>query len=68
MLKTCPNEIRKTQLVARNEPPAVTPPSAPVVDNNITIINQLRAENEELKILIAQLAEKIDQGAVNGGY
>lgn len=68
MLKTCPNEIRKTQLVARNAPPAVTPPPAPVVDSNAAIIEQLRTENAELKILIAQLAEKIDKGSVNGGY
>ena len=64
MLKNCGNEIKKTQLVARNEPPVVEQP----VNNNEAIIAQLRAENQELKLLIAQLAERIDNKAVNGGY
>jgi hypothetical protein len=63
MLKNCPSEIKKTQLVARNEPPIVEQPV-----NNDDKLTQLQKENQELKLLISQLAERIDNKTVNGGY
>jgi len=61
MLSKCTENITKTAVVARTTP-------TPTVNDNSEIINQLRAENEQLKILIAQLAERIDNNTVNGGY
>lgn len=66
MLSKCNRNIVKTAVV-----PRATPQPQPTVINNdnTVIINQLRQENTELKVLIAQLAEKIDnQGPVDGGY
>lgn len=61
MLRDCGSNITKTAVVVRNEP---------VINNNVNIVNQLKQENEQLKVLIAQLAQKIDTMAppVNGGY
>lgn len=59
MLKNCNSEIKKTQVVARSEPPVV---------NNNSDLEQLKKENAELKLLISQLAEKLDNQQVKGGY
>lgn len=62
MLRDCGSNITRTVAVVRDQP-------APVVNNNIEIINQLRQENQDLKIMISQLAQKIDGiKPVNGGY
>jgi hypothetical protein len=69
MLKSCKTEITKRPTAPKPlTPPApaeVTPP--PVVNNN-SDLEQLKRENAELRLLIAQLAEKLDKGnTVNGG-
>lgn len=60
MLKSCRTEIVKRPGTVT--PPVVTPPVVvtppPVVQNND--LEQLRKENAELRLLIAQLAEKLD--------
>jgi len=64
MLSKCDQNITKTAVV-----PRATPQPTVINNDNTVIINQLRQENAELKLLIAQLAEKIDnQGPVDGGY
>jgi hypothetical protein len=66
MLKSCRTEITKRPSVLPPAPPVVEVP--PVVNNSD--IDQLKKENAELRLLIAQLAEKLDKGnTVNaGGY
>lgn len=73
LLKNC-----RTDLVKRNTvtpPPVVTPPTTtpPVVTppmNNNSEIEELKRQNAELRLMIAQLAEKLDNNNKNipGGY
>jgi hypothetical protein len=66
MLKSCRTEISKRKVVAP-KPPVVIPPV--VVPNTTSELEQLRKDNAELRLLIAQLAEKLDKNTpVPGGY
>jgi hypothetical protein len=72
MLKSCRTEISKRNTVLP-KPPVVTPPVVevpPVVTPDTTSeLTQLRKDNAELRLLIAQLAEKLDKNTpVPGGY
>jgi hypothetical protein len=72
MLKSCRTEISKRSTVLP-KPPVVTPPTVvlpPVVTPDTTSeLAQLRKDNAELRLLIAQLAEKLDKNTpVPGGY
>lgn len=69
MLKNCRTEIVKRNTPAPIPVPPITPPvltPPPVVNSEL---EQLRKDNAELRLLIAQLAEKLDkQSVVPGGY
>jgi hypothetical protein len=65
MLKSCRTEITKRPSVT--PPVVVTPPNIPTQTSSE--LEQLRKDNAELRLLIAQLAEKLDKNtAVSGGY
>mgnify|MGYP000441010880 CR=1 FL=1 len=69
LLKSCRTDIVKRNVVT--PPPIVTPPVVvppPVVVNSE--IDELKKQNAELRLLIAQLAEKLDNNnkPVPGGY
>lgn len=63
LLKNC-----KTDIVARVAPPVVVPPVVvPPVNNSE--LDELKKQNAELRLMIAQLAEKLDNNTpVNGGF
>ena len=68
LLKNCRTDIVKRNVVT--PPPIVTPPVVvpPVTQNSE--IDELKKQNAELRLLIAQLAEKLDNNnkPVAGGY
>lgn len=72
LLKGCKTDIIKRNTVT--PPPVVTPPTTtpPVVTppvNNNSEIDELKRQNAELRAMIAQLAEKLDNNKnIPGGY
>jgi hypothetical protein len=67
LLKSCRTEISKRRVVAPKPPVVVVPPV--VVPDTTSELAQLRKDNAELRLLIAQLAEKLDKNTpVPGGY
>lgn len=71
LLKNCRTDIIKRATPSVPAPPVVTPPVVvpPVVNNSE--IDELKRQNAELRLLIAQLAEKLDNNnnkPIPGGY
>lgn len=69
LLKNCRTDIVKRATPSVPTPPVVTPPVVvpPVVNNSE--IDELKRQNAELRAMIAQLAEKLDNNKnIPGGY
>lgn len=71
LLKSCRTDlVKRTTLPTTTTPPVITPPVVvtPPVNSN-SEIEELKRQNTELRLMIAQLAEKLDNNKpVPGGY